>query len=164
MEKIVYILRGVPGCGKSSLAEELKTSSGIICCADDYFMKSGKYEWDATKIGIAHLKCKTKYDDALNSGVPVIVVANTNTTTRDVNFYRNMARIAGYTVFVLTVENWHDGKDEHAVPDEVKLKMSDQLKNTQKLFKMPMVTIDGKELPMYELNKKTGEYEKIKYW
>jgi len=165
--KIVYILRGCPGNGKSLLAEQIANNvaytgnSVLICCADDYFMKDGKYIWDATKIGNAHLECKSKYENAIEHGVSTIIVANTNTTARDVKFYRNIANIHGYIVFVLTVENWHNGKDVHNVPDDVKLTMADSLKNSLRLFEMPVVLLNGKEVDEYKLNTKTNKYDRL---
>ena len=138
--KTVYILRAVPGAGKSTVAEHIHNmalNSGrksIICCADDFFIdEAGNYKWVAEKIGSAHVWCQNKYHTALFSDVDNIIVANTNTRARDVNSYHKLALDFGYTVFVLTVENWHNGKDIHNVPDEAKLKMAEQLKNSIKL-------------------------------
>lgn len=135
--KVVYILRAIPGSGKTTVAEHIKEinkDDTVICCADDYFMdKEGNYNWDAEKIGNAHGYCKYTFGKALEKEVPVVIVANTSTATKDVKFYRNLAIEAGYTVFVVTIENWHNGKDVHNVPDEVKLRMKAQLMNTIRL-------------------------------
>jgi len=48
MEKNLVIVRGLPGAGKSSFAKLLGSA---ICTADDYFIKNGKYNWTASKIG-----------------------------------------------------------------------------------------------------------------
>ena len=53
MEKALFILRGLPGAGKSALAKAIGIRA--ICCADDYFvLPNGKYVWKAEKIGKAH--------------------------------------------------------------------------------------------------------------
>lgn len=134
-KKSVFILRGIPGAGKSSVAEELFETAypAVICCADDYFMHNGKYEWDANKIGAAHLYCQNLFKKHLELETSVIIVANTSTNERDVNLYRNLAIEHGYKVFVLTIENWHDGQDVHNVPEEVKENMKRNLKNSIKL-------------------------------
>lgn len=137
MKKDVYILRAVPGSGKSTIAEELcdNSYSSVICCADDYFtdQETGEYNWIAEQIGSAHKWCQSMFKESLDDGVEIIVVANTNTMERDVNVYRNMALEAGYRVFVLTVENWHDGKDVHNVPQIAKDAMKEKLIKSIKL-------------------------------
>jgi tRNA uridine 5-carbamoylmethylation protein Kti12 len=135
---VVFILRGVPGNGKSTLAETLSYmpenfNKSVICCADDYFMKDGKYVFNQNEIGNAHAFCKRKFNEAIANKVEYVIVANTSTKASDVNYYRNIAIENRYICYVLTVENWHDGKNEHNVPEDVLVKMRDQLKNSIKL-------------------------------
>lgn len=135
MGKHVYILRGIPGCGKSTLADTLLKLSirSINCCADDYFMVDGEYKFNIDKIGQAHLQCQNKFENALLDEIDIIVVSNTSTRERDVNWYRKRAIESGYMVTVLTVENWHQGQDIHSVPTETKQAMKQQLQNSIKL-------------------------------
>lgn len=141
LNKTVIILRGVPGNGKSTLASLLATISTLanlkceICCADDYFMdQDGAYKYDPEKIGGAHLWCQRKFHDALFNNVDLVIVANTSTRERDVNHYRKQAIEFDYKVFVLLVENWHQGIDLHNVPENVKQSMKEQLMNSIKLL------------------------------
>lgn len=129
--KILYILRGVPGCGKSTLA---KTLSDNICEADNYFRKDGVYKFDATKLGAAHEYCRTLCLEFMRHSVPKIVVSNTNTTHKEFVPYVNLAREYGYTVFVMTVENYHRGQNEHGVPPEKIETMKTRLKNSIMLW------------------------------
>lgn len=134
-KKVVFILRGVSGSGKSSVAEELiKGRRGIICTADDYFDVDGEYKFDSRKLGDAHSYCQSKFVDALiDNAVDVVVVANTNTTERDFSFYQTNGKAHGADVFFLVIENRHDNKDIHNVPDE-SLKIQEQrIKNSLKL-------------------------------
>lgn len=138
MKKIVYILRGIPGCGKSTFAEQLTTSVGkytstAICTADDYFTHDGEYKYISENIGSAHAWCKCNFEENILDGTDIIVVANTAVREKDVKHYRNLAIEHGYNVFVLTVENWHDGKNSHTVPEETLEKMSNTLRQTIKL-------------------------------
>lgn len=137
----IFILRAIPGSGKSTVADfvanlaTLASKSSTICCADDYFIqKYGYYKWSAEEIGKAHVWCQTKFKYALDNGVDVIIVANTSTKAKDVNTYHKLAVAAGYIVHVMTVENWHNGNDEHNVPEATKEAMAEQLKNSIKLF------------------------------
>lgn len=165
--KSVYIFRAVSGSGKSLLADEISKMSEalgrkcVICCADDFFMKDGEYVWDGDKIGNAHMWCKEKFHNAVIMSVDTIIVSNTNTTAKDVKHYRKIAVENDYTVFVMTVENWHDGKDVHNVPDDIKLVMADSLKNSIRLFKMPTVIFNDKEVNEYRLNAKTNSYDRL---
>jgi len=143
MNKVCFILRGVPGNGKSTIAEYLNTlankdvllvNKSVICCADDYFTDTeGNYNFNINKIHLAHIYCHGIFMNAINTDTPLVIVANTSTRERDVNLYRNSAIEKGYMVFVLTVENWHQGKDVHNVPEDTKIKMKEQLKNSIKL-------------------------------
>lgn len=135
MQKQVFILRGVPGCGKSTLADTLLQIgiSSTNCCADDWFMQDGEYKFDFKKLGYTHLACQHKFETALLDEVETIVVSNTSTRATDVNWYRNKAMEAGYRVTVLTVENWHNGIDLHNVSDTTKEIMKGQLLNSIKL-------------------------------
>jgi predicted kinase len=136
-DRVVIILRAIPGAGKSSFADYVKSeyppSDATICCADDYHMVNGEYVWKAENIHKAHDWCQQKFRSALAAGRRLVIVANTNTREQDVLVYKRMAEEFRYTVFVVTVENWHGGNDVHNVPDEVKDNMRKQLMNSLKL-------------------------------
>ena len=133
--KSVFILRGVPGNGKSTLANKfcLMDNQAIVCEADAYFMKNGEYIYNRDEIHLAHQYCFDMFKSAMKQEVETIIVSNTNTTEKEVNKYRTAAIAANYTVFVITVENWHKGSDVHNVPDDVKDRMRNNLMNSIKL-------------------------------
>jgi len=134
--KNCYILRSASGAGKSTLAEELvrNNKSSVICSADDYFIdQDGNYIWDETKIHSAHKWCQSLFQENLKTETEIIVVSNTNTRNSDVELYRNLALEYGYLVFVLVVENRHNGNDIHNVPNETKERMKNQLIKSIKL-------------------------------
>ena len=60
----MFIMRGISGSGKSTKAREIMAkenscgNAAIICSADDFFMASGKYKFDASKLGQAHAWCR----------------------------------------------------------------------------------------------------------
>jgi len=124
MSKILTILRGIPGCGKSTVAEYLAEATGaVVCTADDFFVTTdGNYEFVKDKIGFAHHWCKTKCKKAMEKGLPVIV-ANTSTTESELEPYFMLAKEFDYKVFCLVVENRHGGKNVHDVPEETIEKM-----------------------------------------
>lgn len=135
MSGVLYILRGIPGCGKSTLAKNLAGGTGVICEADNYFVSDvdGIYRYDIKKIGLAHGWCKDICRNALEAKIPVVVVSNTNVNPKDFAAYKDMAVAAGYQVFVLVVENRHDGQNSHDVPEEALQRMEDTLSKSIKL-------------------------------
>ncbi len=55
MKKTVYIMRGLQGSGKSTLAKKIASKpNSVVCSADDYFYRDGKYEWKASEMKAAH--------------------------------------------------------------------------------------------------------------
>jgi predicted kinase len=125
MEKILIILRGLPGSGKSSFAELLGTKA--ICCADDYVTRNGVYNWKPETIGASHDWCQRKCRRFMKKQAERIVVANTSTSARELKPYMDLARQFGYKVFSVVVENRHGGVNVHNVPDATLEKMKERL-------------------------------------
>jgi predicted kinase len=116
--KELYLLRGIPGAGKSTLA---KSIGGIHMEADQYFMEDGKYNFDVTQLKNAHNYCQSQTKawmrtDSEQVNALKIVVSNTFTQEWEMEAYYEMAKEYGYTVYSLIVENRHGGKSEHNVP------------------------------------------------
>jgi predicted kinase len=114
MEKILIVIRGIPGSGKTTFAH---TIGKAICCADDWYMRDGVYKWDYENIGNAHAWCQRKCKRFMQVGVDKVIVANTNITERSMQPYFDMAEEFGYRVFSIIVENRHGNKNIHDVPD-----------------------------------------------
>ena len=116
MNRDLILVRGVSGSGKTTFAELL---GGPVFAADDYFMKNGKYEFDVNKLGQAHGQCQRRTQEAMETGLAKICVANTFTTEREMKEYFYLANKFGYRVFTVIVENRHGGQNVHNVPSEV---------------------------------------------
>lgn len=123
MKRSLIILRGLPGSGKTSLAEILDAP---ICSADDYFMKDGKYLWNKEELGSAHQWCLGRCEFHMRQDAEKIIVANTSTTARELKPYYDLAQKYGYQVFSVIVENRHEGKNIHNVPEETLQKMAER--------------------------------------
>ncbi len=133
MEKAVFILRGVPGCGKSTLTDYIAEPK-VVCCADDYHMKNGVYDWKPENVGKAHQFCREVFDKALHDKtVTNVIVANTNIKSSDYKYYVDEAAKVGAKVFFLIVENRHGGVNTHNVPEETLDRMDNTLKQNIKL-------------------------------
>jgi predicted kinase len=117
MAKKLYIVRGLPGSGKSTFAEALVGSDFLVCEADKYFMQDGEYKFDGSKLNDAHNWCRHKVMDAMKEGEPIVVVSNTFTREWEMDPYFLIGKELGYKIFVAIVENHHGGKNTHGVPE-----------------------------------------------
>lgn len=89
MKQTLYLLRGLPGAGKTTLAENLLESELVqhICEADNYFVgEDGVYRFDGAFLGKAHDLCYNLAERAILSGESV-AVSNTFTTEREMEKY-----------------------------------------------------------------------------
>ena len=60
--KILTLVRGLPGSGKSTFANNI-TNEFSVCEADKFFYdKEGNYNFDATKLSQAHKWCKEQVE------------------------------------------------------------------------------------------------------
>ena len=122
MRKILYIVRGIPGSGKSTFAESLGCP---YFEADMFFMKDGVYTFEGSKIKDAHAWCQNQVEEAMKFNEEThgldnseIAVSNTFTQEWEMEPYYELAKKYGYTVFSLIVENRHRGVNDHGVPEE----------------------------------------------
>ena len=117
MEKILYIVRGIPGSGKSTFA---KTLGGQHYEADMYFIDPtiGEYKFDGSKIKNAHAWCLDKVKTDMAVARDKIVVSNTFTQEWEIESYFELAKQYGYKTFSIVVENRHDGINVHNVPED----------------------------------------------
>ena len=124
MEKILYVVRGCPGSGKSTFA---KTLGGQHYEADMYFIdEEGNYNFDVTKIKDAHQWCQSFVETDMVLEYPKIVVSNTFTQDWEMEPYFKLAKEYGYTVFTIVVENRHGGVNQHGVPEDKLQMMKDR--------------------------------------
>lgn len=115
MRKLVTILSGIPGSGKSSWARLAleKTHAdpdmgfAAVCSADAYFMSSGVYKFDKTKLGDAHALCLAGYTRRVLDVLPGVfdkhlIVDNTNTTALEIAPYAALALAFGWGLEIVT--------------------------------------------------------------
>jgi predicted kinase len=119
----LILLRGLPGSGKSSLGEVILHCPGSntpdVLSADNFFIDDkGNYNFDATKLKHAHNDCQLKCAERMKLEISRIVVANTFTEKWEMDTYYEMAERYKYRVHTVIVENRHESKNVHGVPDE----------------------------------------------
>jgi predicted kinase len=115
-KKVLVILRGLPGSGKSTFAELFKAP---ICSADDFLMIDGVYVWTQARVRRAHELCEAKCKSLMEAEEPLIIISNMNVKARDWRTYGKMAEDTGYMVFTVIIENRHGGKNSHGVTEEM---------------------------------------------
>lgn len=123
--KNLFLLRGLPGAGKSTLANQLSEDHFE---ADMYFTnESGQYLYNPNYIKQAHQWCQNQVLECMeshkNKSSHSICVSNTFTQEWEMEHYFELAKTYGYRVFTLIVESRHQSGNIHNVPDEIIEKM-----------------------------------------
>ena len=127
----LILLRGIPGSGKTTLGEViLHSNQGTrpdVISADNYFIDDkGNYNFDPTKLKEAHNNCQQTCADRMRLEFSKVVVANTFTEEWEMKPYFDMAERYNYRVHTIIVENRHDSKNIHGVPEEKLQQMKDR--------------------------------------
>lgn len=99
MDRVMYILRGLPGSGKSSVCIILDPEA-VICSADHYFITDKGYKFDERKLGLAHQSCLDRARESMEAGLNVII-DNTNSRLNEYRKYIELANELGYEVAVI---------------------------------------------------------------
>lgn len=144
MSKTLYILRGLPGAGKSTLGKLL---ADFRCfAADDFFIDvNGVYKFDPTKLGAAHGDCRNRVEAAMKTPqsdggkgdsyriCEEVAVANTFTTRKEMEPYFILAYEHDYTIQIIHCEfvgstrvngNIVGFGSDHSVPDAAMARMA----------------------------------------
>jgi hypothetical protein len=113
--KTLFLCRGLPGSGKSSVARRL---APYHCwAADDFFELDGGYAFDREKIGEAHGWCKEHVEADMRADVPFVAVHNTFSKAWEANAYLELAERYGYSVFI--IESQNEFGNIHGVPEGI---------------------------------------------
>ena len=109
----LYIIRGIPGSGKTELAKKIAPEHNYA--ADDYFYDSeGNYCFDFTKLDEAHKFCYNNVENDLKNNVPCVAVNNTFVRKWEYADYLDMAKKYGYKAVEVICRG--NSKPSHTVP------------------------------------------------
>eukprot|EP00931_Biecheleriopsis_adriatica_P114987 TRINITY_DN90845_c0_g1_i1.p1 TRINITY_DN90845_c0_g1~~TRINITY_DN90845_c0_g1_i1.p1 ORF type:complete len:541 (+),score=125.84 TRINITY_DN90845_c0_g1_i1:68-1690(+) len=175
LRKVLYIMRGAPGCGKSTVARQLlaqhlaaqglqwdHAASGAafspVCRAfvfstDDYFTEvhedgSAEYIFDPRRLSELHKANQARCQDAMRLGRTPIFVDNTNIQLWEMAAYLKIGEKHGYSTMVIGSEQ-----------------LGPEASNAEKLFarcaKDKGARADGKNIPLDVFSKMIDRYEKL---
>ncbi len=115
----LYLIRGVPGSGKSTFAKALFEQGLVdfVFEADSYFYDGTSYRFRAENLGRAHEVCQFNARSALDRGRNV-AVSNTSVSEWEVGIYETMAIECNAQFVSIILENRHGNSSIHGVPPE----------------------------------------------
>lgn len=124
----LILLRGLPGSGKSTLAALLSENGKYpVTSIDSYFTnEKGEYVFNHLENHLAYKQCEQQTEKYMTEKREKIFVDNTFTLDWEMEPYFKLAARYGYRLHVVTVENYHEGKNIHAITDEQVRKMAEK--------------------------------------
>ena len=136
----VYVLRGLPGSGKSTYTKVLGATRKFS--ADDFFLKDGVYQFDPNYLPQAHAYCLRSYtnwvrDPEVRDFGEVIAIDNTNISVAEVAPYAALALAYGWELKIINfscpLEQAH-ARNTHGVPLSVMEQMAKKLEEETARF------------------------------
>lgn len=119
--KTAFILSGVSGCGKSTVALTIAGGDKRLVCEANHYMlnEDGNYEFDANKLDHCHQLCFMKFQSLCDKDEPIVVQSNTNLVPREYDRYMRYAKSKGYVVHLLLVAKPEEYVNHRDIPQEV---------------------------------------------
>ncbi|KOB65846.1 NEDD4-binding protein [Operophtera brumata] len=133
--RVMVVMRGAPGSGKTYLARIIVESTvgtanpnnylNHVFSADDHMQINGRYHYNVNRLDEVHMKNQTLVFKAVNQGRSPVIVDNTNMTTWEMFAYVRDAVVNGYIIEVVEPSNpWSKNpsqlakRNNHGVPKE----------------------------------------------
>ncbi|KFP09934.1 NEDD4-binding protein 2-like 2 [Egretta garzetta] len=144
-QKLLLILRGLPGSGKSTLSRILlgQSRDGIVFSTDDYFRQQDGYTYNAAQLGDAHDWNQKRAKQAMEQGKSPIIIDNTNTQAWEMKPYVEVALEKGYRVEFHEPDTWWkfdpeelEKRNKHGVTRE---KIAQMLERYEYQISIPIV-------------------------
>jgi len=122
MKQTLYIIRGLPGSGKTTLAKMMSENLNILYFEADMFFYDawGKYHFESKKLGKAHEWCQQQVAQALQNRRGAIV-SNTFVKIWEIMPYEAMTRQMPAQLHVMECVGSY--KNVHSVPEDKIMEM-----------------------------------------
>ncbi|KAK3885567.1 hypothetical protein Pcinc_010233 [Petrolisthes cinctipes] len=164
-KKLMVIMRGLPGSGKTTMAKRLKGRTGVILSTDDFFCdKQGNYTYDSSRIGAAHEWNKRRTIQRLQEDRSPVIIDNTNLQVWEMLPYVKLAVQYSYEVELLEVDtSWKLNpkelawKNMHGVPKD---KITEMKQRYQQDVKVETLIRAIQQSPGWKDKQKNGILEK----
>jgi len=115
--KDLILVRGLPGAGKTTIAEMfIGETYGIEVCTDYWFEKNNGGEFDPSLLDKAHSWTEEVVEYSMQQTLDPIVVHNTFTQPWEWEEYKHLAEEFNYRVHHLICEKRHNGESTSDVP------------------------------------------------
>ena len=102
--KLLIMVRGLPGSGKSLIAKLLTSDKGVAISVDDFLTNpNGQYEFSKNNFIAAQDACKQYCRELMQNNTKVIVVHNTMSQAWEASDYFNFANEFEYAVQVISL-------------------------------------------------------------
>ena len=98
--KIVYLMRGLPGSGKSHRAKRLAGEKGIVLETDAYFVSDGVFRYDESRLTAARAWNLERLSQAITAGTTPIVVDRGNGLNAETREFALLAVSGGYAAML----------------------------------------------------------------
>lgn len=103
MTRIVYLMRGLPACGKSHTARQLAGEHGLVCETDEFFFTqvgddANRYDYDPSRLEEARRWNFERFANGVERGLSPIVVDRGNGLNQESRQYARFAFVRGYDV------------------------------------------------------------------
>ncbi|KAJ9577232.1 hypothetical protein L9F63_006206 [Diploptera punctata] len=112
LSKVMFVMRGLPGSGRPIVVKHIKSifEDAVVCSTSEYFMHSGRYDFDPHKLEEAKIFCQEKARNACEASTHVVVIDNTNMRKWEMKYYFKLAAETCYVIVI--VEPWKFNMDE----------------------------------------------------
>ncbi|XP_053165056.1 uncharacterized protein LOC128350654 isoform X3 [Hemicordylus capensis] len=158
-QKLLLILRGLPGSGKTSLSRILlgQSHDGIVFSTDDYFrQQDGCWSYNIGQLGAAHDWNQKRAKQAMDQGKSPIIIDNTNTQAWEMKPYVEAALEKGYKVEFLEPNTWWkfdpgelEKRNEHGVSREKIFQMLERYE-----YQMSIPIVMNSVLPFHKTSQR----------